>query len=122
VKKKTLEITAGICVAAGLMLVALWWNGILYDWITPPNNIVSWSYAFHPPEITVKKGSTVIWQNLDPVPHKIQSGKPENSTKTFESGLMYEHDKFQHVFDEAGTYEYYCVPHPLMKARIVVLP
>ena len=120
--KKTLEITAGICAATGLVLVGLWWNGILYDWITPSNNVIIWSYGFHPPDIAVKKGSTVIWENRDPVPHKIQSGKPENSTKLFESGLMYERDKFQYTFNEVGTYEYYCVPHPLMEARIVVIP
>ena len=120
--KKTLELSAGICVTAGLLLVAFWWNGILYDWIAPPNNVIVWSYGFHPPEITVKRGSTVIWQNLDPVPHKIQSGRPENSTKIFESGLMYEHDKFEQTFGEVGTYEYYCVPHLLMKAKIIVVP
>jgi len=122
VNKKPLELALGICAAAGLLLVALWWNGVLYDWITPPNNIVIWSYGFHPPDIAVKKGSTVIWENLDPVPHKIQSGKPENSTKIFESGLMYERDKFQHTLSEVGTYEYYCVPHPLMRAKIIVIP
>lgn len=120
--KKTLAIPAVIVGAATFILLALWWNGILYDWITPANNVVIWSYGFHPPEITLKRGSTVIWENLDPVPHKIQSGTSNSPTKIFESGMMYEHDRFEHTFNEEGTYEYYCVPHPLMRARIIVLP
>lgn len=106
---------------AGAFVIVIWWNGILYDWITPPGKVVIWSYGFHSPEITVKKGSTVVWENLDPVPHNVRSGTPEYPADIFVSGLLYDRDKFQHAFNDVGRYEYYCVPHPLMRARITVV-
>ena len=120
--KKAVIVTAGIGIALGLTLVVLWWNGILYDYITPQGKVVIWSYGFHPPEVVVKKGTTIVWENIDPVPHKIRSGSPSNPNDIFVSELLYQNDRFEHTFDETGTYEYYCVPHPLMKAKITLIP
>ena len=122
--KKAIIIAAGlgIGVALGVSVFVLWWDGILYDYITPRGKVVIWSYGFHHPEALTRKGTTIVWENLDPVAHKIHSGSPSNPNDTFVSGLLNQNERFEHMFKEAGTYEYYCVPHPLMKARIIVTP
>ena len=120
--KKAIIVAAGMGIAFGLALFGLWWSGILYDYITPQGRVVIWSYGFHPPEAIVKKGTSIVWENLDPVPHKIRSGSPSNSNDIFVSGLLNQNDRFEHTFNEVGTFEYYCVPHPLMKAKIIVAP
>ena len=40
--------------------------------------------------------------------------------RAFDSGTLDTDDKFAHVFNQPGTYEYFCAVHPHMKGRIVV--
>ena len=72
-------------------------------------------YAFLPPRIAVKPGTTVTWTNEDDVPHTIAS-----SSKLFKSKALDTGDKFSFTFTTPGTYEYFCTLHPLMKAKVIV--
>ncbi|MBI2529786.1 MAG: cupredoxin family copper-binding protein [Candidatus Diapherotrites archaeon] len=73
------------------------------------------NFAFGPAEITIKKGDTVKWTNLDSVAHTVTS-----DDGAFDSGLLSQNASWSKTFNEAGTFEYHCTPHPYMKAKIIV--
>lgn len=92
------------------------------------------NYAYEPTELTITVGTTVTWINKDPVGHTVTEGTPE-STKSanqrlFDSSngaqgkydLMQLGQSWSFTFTTPGTYDYYCIPHPYMRARITVLP
>ena len=64
-------------------------------------------------EITV--GTTVEWKNNDPLMHSVTA-----VNKSFDSGLIQPGRTYRHTFTKAGTFNFYCVPHPFMKGTIVV--
>lgn len=74
------------------------------------------NFSFQPPLLTVKVGTRVTWTNRDTTPHTVTS-----TDKRFESSSgMDTNDRYSHVFDKAGTYEYFCSLHPMMVGKIVV--
>lgn len=83
--------------------------------LPPPDEytVIIEDYKFQPAEITIKSGETVTWINKDSVRH--------NATDdTFDTGLLGKDKSAQQQFDEAGTYDYYCTPHPYMKGKVIV--
>ncbi|MBC7582052.1 cupredoxin family copper-binding protein [Aeromicrobium sp.] len=75
------------------------------------------SYAFNPASITVKKGTRVTWTNQDAVKHNVVTdteGKGPNGE------LLAKGESFSYTFDEVGTFNYHCTPHPYMKAKVTV--
>ena len=72
-------------------------------------------FAFSPEEITIKRGTTVKWINLDSVGH---TATADNGG--FDSGLLAQNQDWGRNFDSPGVFEYHCVPHPNMKAKIIV--
>ena len=71
---------------------------------------------YQPAEVTVKEGSTMTWQNEDSVVHTMTS--KQNSQ--FDSSMITAGQQWQHQFKEKGNYEYYCVIHPWMQAKVNV--
>ena len=64
--------------------------------------------------VTVEVGTTVTWVWEDaPIEHNVVFD-------SFESPLQAE-GTFTHSFDEPGTYDYHCAPHPFMKGTITVV-
>jgi len=74
------------------------------------------NFAFSPSTITIKKGDTVKWTNLDSVRHTVTS----NSGSELNSELLSKTESYSRTFNQAGTYNYHCTPHPSMKAKIIV--
>lgn len=60
-------------------------------------------------------GTTVEWKNKDPLLHSVTA-----VNKSFDSGLIQPGKTYRHTFTKAGTFNFYCVPHPFMKGTIVV--
>jgi len=77
-------------------------------------NIEISDYNFIPAELTIKKGATVIWTNVDTTFHTISSA---NLKKT--SGTMQPGDSWNYTFDTIGTLNYYCAIH-FEKGKIIV--
>lgn len=64
--------------------------------------------------VTVEEGTTVTWVWEDaPVEHNVVFDD-------FESPLQAE-GTYTHTFEEAGSYEYHCEPHPFMTGTITVV-
>jgi amicyanin len=80
------------------------------------HNINIENFAFGPKELTINKGDTVVWENLDSTRHTVTS----DTGTELGSELLAKNDKYSHTFSEAGTFEYHCTPHPFMKAKIIV--
>lgn len=76
-------------------------------------NISIQNYEFTPSTITVKKGNTVTWTNMDNVRHNVKN-------ETFNSPLISNGETFSYTFNETGVYNYACTPHPFMKGTIIV--
>lgn len=83
------------------------------------NEVIIKDFDFSPAKLTVKKGTTVTWTNRDSARHDIT---PNNPTEMFEaSRLLAKGESYSVTFDTPGSYEYYCSPHPYMKAVIEVV-
>ena len=75
------------------------------------------NFSFSPATLTVAAGTTVTWINRDDIPHVVVSS---DDPRAFKSKALDTDDKFSHVFDTPGTYEYFCALHPKMTARVIV--
>ena len=67
--------------------------------------------------LTVKVGTTVTWANDDNQLHTVTA-----ADGSFDSGFLEPGASFSHTFTDAGDFEYFCLPHPWMRARVVVEP
>ncbi|CAN5697246.1 hypothetical protein BH24CHL5_BH24CHL5_06160 [soil metagenome] len=68
-------------------------------------------------ELTIEIGSTVTWTNNDPgVMHTVTA-----VDGSFDSGFLETGESFSYTFNSPGEFEYFCLPHPWMRARIVVM-
>lgn len=73
-------------------------------------------FGYTPQKITVKKGTTVTWTNQDSVAHTVtKEGSSGPDSELFGKG-----ESYSYTFDEVGTFDYYCAPHPSMKGQVVV--
>jgi len=71
-------------------------------------------FKFQPAEITVTQGSTITWTNKDDVGHTVKF--------TFEeSRLLGKGDSYSYTFNQKGTFDYECGPHPFMKGKVTVI-
>lgn len=73
-------------------------------------------YAFDPSTITIARGTTVIWTNLDPTTHTVTS----DSGSELDSGVITSGQNYSHTFNTAGTFTYHCSIHINMKGTIIV--
>lgn len=75
-------------------------DGLTYEWIWGPRN----GYDKSP----------------DAVPDAC--GQSDRTLAVFTTGCLNQDQSFSLVFDQAGTYNYHCHPHPWMKGRLIVDP
>ncbi len=75
------------------------------------------NFTFKPDTLTVRVGTTVVWENNDDIPHSIVE-----TTGKFHSAALDTEDKFSFTFNQAGTFSYFCGLHPHMTGKIVVAP
>ena len=61
------------------------------------------------------------WHNIDTAAHTVTSGTPaEGLDDVFDSGLVAAGGMFSYKFEEAGTYDYFCMVHPWMTGIVTV--
>lgn len=72
-------------------------------------------------DLTVDAGDTIRFNNADSVPHTVTAGSAfEPRTDDFDSGLLGTAETFDLTFDQAGSYDLFCVLHPDMTATVTV--
>lgn len=75
------------------------------------------NFTYAPAEVTVKAGTKVTWINRDDVPHTATSTA---TPRRFDSKALDTDQQYSFVFDQPGTYEYFCAVHPKMTGRVIV--
>ena len=82
----------------------------------PAATVTVENMSYNPASVTIKKGETVQWVFADNgLPHDVV----EDSSGLFTSELLTEGD-YSYAFDEAGTFDYHCTPHPMMLGTVIV--
>ena len=77
--------------------------------------------CYIPENITINAGDTVEWVNLDTAAHTVTGGSPSNGPSgVFDSSLVMGSASYSHTFEEAGTYDYFCMVHPWMIGSVTV--
>lgn len=84
----------------------------------PSVNVEIDDFIYKTTRLTVSKGTTVIWTNVGRVQHDVTS--TTNSPKQgLSSDLMRNGESYSFKFDEIGTYQYFCSPHPTQMRAVV---
>ena len=68
----------------------------------------------------INVAETLVWANVDSVPHTVTLGSKGVPEPGFDSGLMGPGQSFALKFDQPGTYSFTCTLHPTMNGDIVV--
>ena len=77
--------------------------------------------CYLPFETTVATGATVSWINNDSAPHTVTSGTVDTGiTDIFDSGMFMSGSVYEFTFEDAGTYDYFCMVHPWMTGKVLV--
>ena len=69
-------------------------------------------WEFHPPELTIQAGDTVVWKNIDDTMHnlvfidEVAEAPTKEEPKKIKVGR-----NFSLKFDKVGEYNYYCKNH-----------
>jgi plastocyanin len=71
--------------------------------------------AFGQKRIEVTQGTVIVWTNKDPLTHTVTA-----AGDVFDSGEIFSGASWAHRFDEPGTFEVSCDPHPFMRTTVVV--
>ncbi|MET3519388.1 cupredoxin domain-containing protein [Mesorhizobium abyssinicae] len=75
------------------------------------------NFAFTPPVLTIKPGTTVTFRNDDDIPHLVVANDSSFRSKALDTG-----DTYEFTFTKAGDFAYFCGLHPHMQGRITVAP
>ena len=77
--------------------------------------------CYIPASVTINTGDTVEWKNIDTAAHTVTGGSPaDGPSGVFDSSLLMGGASFAHTFDEAGSYDYFCMVHPWMVGSVQV--
>lgn len=74
------------------------------------------NYAFHPPALTVRAGTTIIVANTDSTSHTATA-----RSGAFDSGTLKPGQSARLTLNAPGVYTYYCQFHAFMTATVKVI-
>lgn len=72
-------------------------------------------FRFVPDTLTVNVGDTVVWINEDKVSHTATA-----EGKSFDSKNIPNGTSWRYLADKKGSYPYICIPHPMMRGKLIV--
>ncbi len=77
--------------------------------------------CYSPADITINAGDTVEWVNVDTAAHTVTGGSPaDGPSGVFDSSLVMANADYAFTFDDAGSYDYFCMVHPWMVGSVTV--
>jgi len=77
--------------------------------------------CYSPADITINAGDTVEWINIDSVAHTVTAGSPRDAqVEVFDSSLMMADKSWSFTFEDAGSYDYFCMIHAWMTGSVTV--
>lgn len=72
------------------------------------------------PDLTVKVGDTVAWVNKEVMPHNVEFVKGVVNDDGLKGAMLKKDQAYTITFNEAGTFDYHCSPHPFMRGKVTV--
>lgn len=75
------------------------------------------NFSFQPPTLTVKAGTTVVFENDDDIPHLVVADDKSFRSKALDTG-----DSYAFTFSKPGDFAYFCGLHPHMRGKVTVSP
>jgi plastocyanin len=75
------------------------------------------NFSFSPEVLSIKLGTTVLFENHDDIPHSVVGVE-----RKFRSKALDTEQSFSMTFDSIGEVTYFCGLHPHMRGKIVVSP
>ena len=77
--------------------------------------------CFSPAMVSINAGDTVEWVNEPTAAHTVTGGSPAmGPSGGFDSSLLMANANYAFTFDEAGSYDYFCMIHPWMVGSVSV--
>ena len=77
--------------------------------------------CYSPADITINAGDTVEWINVDTAAHTVTGGSPaDGPSGVFDSSLVMAGASYAFTFNDAGSYDYFCMVHPWMIGSVTV--
>ena len=77
--------------------------------------------CFIPSPVTIPVGGTVTWDNSDTAAHTATAGSAEDGPSgVWDSSLIMAGGSYSFTFEEAGSYDYFCMVHPWMAGLVIV--
>lgn len=83
------------------------------------NAVAIESFSYLPANLTVKKGTTVTWTQMDSVEHNVVSDN-DSPQKGLNGPLLSKGETNSFTFNEPGEYKYHCQRHPNMAGTVTV--
>lgn len=74
-------------------------------------------FKYAPVQIRIHAGDRVTFVNDDTEAHTVSA-----QDRSFDSAGIDSGERWQHVFEKAGVFRYFCQLHPYMQGTIIVLP
>lgn len=71
------------------------------------------NFSFDPAILNINKGDTVVWTNEDSASHQIAGAGIDGT-------VIKKGQNYPFVFNDSGTFDYYCKIHPSMKGIVIV--
>lgn len=87
----------------------------------PPAVVEIVGQSFSPSNLQIDAGTTVTWENDSDLVHTVTSGSDRQHDDKFNSGDLAPGDTYSYTFNETGSYDYFCIPHPGMEGNITVV-
>ena len=78
--------------------------------------------CYMPYNAALDTGGEAMWHNVDTMAHTVTSGtmSDDDVGAIFDSSLVAPEGMFSYKFEEAGTYDYFCMVHPWMTGIVTV--
>jgi plastocyanin len=92
------------------LLILLFLVFVNYSAFSTTHTVTAGGIVFTPADITVTVGDTVKWQWLDGT-HTTTSGSIPTGAGSWNAPLDASHQTYFYAITQAGTYNYYCIPH-----------
>jgi plastocyanin len=79
--------------------------------------------SYYPNPLVASPNTTIVWHNTDEILHTVTSGLIENNIKgkEFDSSIILPDMTYVHTFSEIGEYPYFCILHPAMAGKIIIV-
>lgn len=75
-------------------------------------------FSFQPATIRVQRGTVVTWVNCEPA--NVDAHTSTSEDDIWSSPFIPPGEIYTRTFSEAGTFDYFCVPHPSMRGVVIV--